>query len=204
MAVRGVDSPVWRCPSSPATGRGYSDYAGVHNGREAPIDVDNNGVFFLNSDVRNKDLLDGASHTLIIGEKRTLSGDLGWLSGTRSTLRNMGTTLGISGMAGPFALTAPPGVADVVWPAAPEGEGLLAALFGGPQYTNAGQQDNSGGFVRPTKPLLAVGGFGSAHPGGTNFAAGDGSVRFVSNSIAPSIYQDLGNRADRNLIQAEF
>jgi prepilin-type processing-associated H-X9-DG protein len=49
---------------------------------------------------------------------------------------------------------------------------------------------------------LAVGGFASYHPGGAHFGFGDGSVRFISQSISPSVYRHLGNRADGELISA--
>ena len=50
--VRRHEIKLLRCPSSGVIGPGYSDYAGVHNDIETPIDVDNNGVFVLNSHVR--------------------------------------------------------------------------------------------------------------------------------------------------------
>ena len=88
---------VFVCPSD---GMGYasqkqwpSSYAGCHHDVEAPIDVDNHGVFFLNSHVRLRDVTDGASHTIFIGEKKVDSIDLGWMSGTRATLRNTGTPI---------------------------------------------------------------------------------------------------------------
>jgi prepilin-type processing-associated H-X9-DG protein len=43
---------------------------------------------------------------------------------------------------------------------------------------------------------LAVGGFGSEHPGGSNFGFGDGSVRFLSNTVAPQLLSALANRSD--------
>jgi prepilin-type processing-associated H-X9-DG protein len=46
---------------------------------------------------------------------------------------------------------------------------------------------------------LYVGGFGSNHPGGANFALGDGSVRFIADSIDLSILQTLANRHDGKL-----
>lgn len=48
-----------------------------------------------------------------------------------------------------------------------------------------------------------VGGFGSNHPGGSNFAFGDGSVRFVKSSVSPKIYQHLANRADGEVIDSD-
>src|SRR5262245_7270384 len=37
------------CPSSPEDDWAFSNYAGCHHDSEAPIDANNNGVFFLNS-----------------------------------------------------------------------------------------------------------------------------------------------------------
>lgn len=81
------------CPSI-ATGNGlYSNFAGIHHDAEAPIDVTNNGVLFLNSRIRYDQILDGTSYTLLVGEKICDETDLGWASGTRATLRNMGTVI---------------------------------------------------------------------------------------------------------------
>lgn len=80
------------CPSDPGTypDKPQSNYAGCHSGTETPIDVDNDGVFFLNSATRYRDIDDGSTNTVFLGEKSITLGDLHWLSGTRSTLRNTG------------------------------------------------------------------------------------------------------------------
>jgi len=44
-------------------------------------------------------------------------------------------------------------------------------------------------------------GFKSEHPGGAQFAIGDGSVRFLSQTIDHWTYQYLGNRADGQPVQ---
>jgi prepilin-type processing-associated H-X9-DG protein len=81
------------CPSEASDEWPYSNYAGCHHDVEAPIDVDNRGVFFLNSQVTRDDLKDGATYTLFLGEKHVDDADLGWLAGTSGTLRNTGTPL---------------------------------------------------------------------------------------------------------------
>ncbi len=43
---------------------------------------------------------------------------------------------------------------------------------------------------------LWVGGFGSHHPGGAQFCFADGSIRYLSESIDPELYPNLGHRAD--------
>lgn len=63
-------------------------YAGCHHDSEAPIDETNNGVLFLNSRLRLSKVLDGLSQTILLGEMADTKETLGWVSGTRSTLRN--------------------------------------------------------------------------------------------------------------------
>ena len=75
-----------QCPSSVTGGLAY---AGVHHDVEAPIDVDNSGVLFLNSSVKLRDISDGRSHTLLLGEFLNGSG-LTWWTGTNASLRNAG------------------------------------------------------------------------------------------------------------------
>ena len=101
-AVRQASVGVFICPSYPgaemnsAETAAVSTYAGCHHDSETPIDADNNGLLFLNSNLRFSDIPDGSSQTFLIGEMYPLqvSGpgggnkSLGWVSGTRSTLRN--------------------------------------------------------------------------------------------------------------------
>jgi prepilin-type N-terminal cleavage/methylation domain-containing protein len=95
------------CPSCPATAEPYSNYAGCHHDKEAPIDANNNGVFFLNSKTTRDDLKDGAAHTIFIGEKMVDDFDLGWLSGTPATLRNAGVPLNNQKLLGGWSASLP-------------------------------------------------------------------------------------------------
>ena len=46
-------------------------------------------------------------------------------------------------------------------------------------------------------------GFRSQHPGGANFAFGDGSVKFLKESINLNIYQALGTRNFGEVVSAD-
>jgi prepilin-type processing-associated H-X9-DG protein len=165
--VRQIRISVLDCPSSPHARNknelARTSYAGCHNDTEEPIDEDNKGVFFLNSAIRYEEITDGASHTIFIGEKYVENDDaLGWMSGTRATLRNAGVDIN--------------------------------------SYRPADHPDTN----TPAPPVdekgLYVGGFGSVHPGGTNFAFGDGHVQFIGQTVALPILQQLAHRADGKLL----
>jgi len=66
-------------------------YAGCYNDSEVPIDKDNDGLLFLNSKIRYGDIYDGSSHTILVAEYLPEDDALGWVSGTRATLRNTST-----------------------------------------------------------------------------------------------------------------
>jgi prepilin-type processing-associated H-X9-DG protein/prepilin-type N-terminal cleavage/methylation domain-containing protein len=87
--------PMFLCPSNSyfpsSEENGTCHYAGCHHDVEAPIDSDNHGILFLNSRLRYSEILDGGSNTILIGEKLVDEKELGWLSGTRATLRNTGS-----------------------------------------------------------------------------------------------------------------
>ncbi len=87
------------CPaqhSLPQAALPASNFAGCQHEVESPIDEDNHGVLFLNSRIAARDVTDGVQHTIYVGEKRTDVDDLGWMSGTRATLRNTGTPLDLT------------------------------------------------------------------------------------------------------------
>jgi prepilin-type N-terminal cleavage/methylation domain-containing protein/prepilin-type processing-associated H-X9-DG protein len=93
--------PCYLCPSTTTYQNldetvGQSSYVGCHHGSESPIDVDNNGVLYLNSKVSFADIYDGSSNTILAGEALKSDLDLGWASGTRATLRNASQILPLS------------------------------------------------------------------------------------------------------------
>lgn len=96
-SVRMYSFSTLHCPSDNVAGA-HTNYAGSHDSREVPIDVTNNGTLFLNSAIRFDDIIDGATHTILAGEKIISEGELGWASGTRATLRNTGSLFATKGL----------------------------------------------------------------------------------------------------------
>ncbi len=145
-----------------------SSYAACFGGDDVPIDLDNNGVMFLNSSMRFREIRDGASNTIMIGEKLNPreTVDLGWMSGTSATLRHTGVTINAGW--------------DVV--------NYFSRTDGAPKTPATAPNDTS------------TGGFSSQHTGGANFALGDGSVRFITESVNSDVYSHLGNREDMQLL----
>lgn len=74
---------------------GTNNYAACFGGENVPIDAKNNGLMFLNSSVGFREIRDGASNTIMVGEKCVIedTNELGWMSGTKSTLRNTGVAI---------------------------------------------------------------------------------------------------------------
>jgi prepilin-type N-terminal cleavage/methylation domain-containing protein len=185
---RDVASPAPADAFQPSPAIAISSYAACHHDVESPIDADNHGVFFLNSAVRVGDITDGTTHTIFVGEKRDSddlanhADELGWMSGTRATLRNTGTPLEPSQFSPPPA-SAPAAATD----AKPDGPKTDAA--------------NASAAPAAPNPLFFVGGFGSDHPGVVNFLLGDGAVRSITRSIDLPLFQQLGHRADGKLMR---
>jgi prepilin-type processing-associated H-X9-DG protein len=179
--VRATNVQVLMCPSYGGELKNregtiaYTTYAGCYNDTEQPIDVDNHGLLFLNSHVRFDEMTDGSSNTLLLSEKLPRPDDLGWVSGTRATLRN---TTQIQGPHPRFAPPQPP--------------------------TNVFGDGEMGGEPKPqdVAESLIVGGYGSYHPGVVNAAFADGSSHAVSDTIDLEVWQHLGNRADGEIIDA--
>ena len=223
--VKEKPTALLRCPSD----GGYyskdtdlrpadSNYMACHSSTERPIDADNDGVFFLNSKLRSRDISDGTSNTIFFGEANIFddsriekgssryngqhqkfilpenvegpfkNGSLGWMSGTPGTLRNTGNPPNV--YVGPFAN----------WKIPQE---VLAQL----------KNESSDPDAKPVFPVeiweeelpgqFLVGGFGSYHPHVTNFVYGDGSVQSLASHISLEVFQKLGSRNSGKLTLIE-
>jgi prepilin-type processing-associated H-X9-DG protein len=161
-----------------------SNYAGCHNDTEKRIGRKDRGVLYLNSCIRPEDVSDGTSQTILLGEKKVHLGGLGWMSGTRATLRNSGIRPNTSANG---ALGQTLSFVDDVPSEGPNPDEVVKLPDGRVTFRS---------LVDP------VGGFSSRHPGGANVSFADGSVRFLKDTIATSVMTLLGNRADGELLDS--
>jgi prepilin-type N-terminal cleavage/methylation domain-containing protein/prepilin-type processing-associated H-X9-DG protein len=147
------------------------------NGRIAQGD----GVFFLNSREAIRDIADGSSSTLMIGERSRDVADSTWVgvsdpNSILCTKDNWPIKTCASAMFMVLGRTGP--ASDILYGSVP-----------------AGNTPNSSG--------AGADGFRSMHPGGCNFLFGDGSVRFIKETIAPNVFQALATRAGGEVIGAD-
>ncbi len=93
--VRETSLPVLRCPAAVGDqAPNTTSYAGMHASVSEPIGVNDDGLLMLNRWIVPGDIPDGTSYTILLGEKLSpREYDLGWMSGTRSGLRNAGTVI---------------------------------------------------------------------------------------------------------------
>ena len=176
-------SPVgFICPSDPSPlppGVGVTNYCGVHNDYEAPIGVNQNGVLFLNSSVRNEQITDGLSNTIFVVESPiNQGGELGWMSGTKSSLRN-GVVWKNRGQLDANGNPVPPEYQSWINRLSNSWQGVVAVRNSGTDH---------------------VGGPGSYHTGGAQSLMGDSSVRFISENTDPATLRNLMHRADGELM----
>jgi len=201
--VRFLTLPPLLCPSA-ANVLPYSTcYAGIHHSAEAAIDEDNDGVFVLNRPTSNNDITDGLSYTLFVAEKiSSPQFELGWISGTRSSLRNAGHA--INSLSGNLPLRQRPTLAvQDDWGMMMGDEELM-------EIDEATGELQAIAKVDPPKPATTdasgdpnfpffVGGIQSNHPGGAYTLMGGGQVVFRSDSTDLVVLKQLANKADGEL-----
>ena len=132
-----------------------------------------NGVFYGSSSVRIRDISDGTSNTVFVGESYT---DTYVKDGQQMDYWQFG---------------------------APSTGGWNPYTEAGTEFSEGvgsmGPKMNS--RLDPTQPgRLMEASFGSYHIGGAHFTFGDGRVRFLSESIDLDTYHALGTRAEGDLV----
>jgi len=191
--------PSFLCPSNPEfpySGTGIAAYfrgnyggnSGSTNG--ASLSTTGNGILFRDSRIRARDLTDGMSNTIIVGEGvsrrvETISGN------AYSPWSEAGTYWGGGIHGGGFIVTSEPPNTPV--PDCGRGCGnyteTLFPCFSIDAATPAG-------FTCSLRSTYIR----SYHTGGAHVALADGSVRFISNNIHLGTMQALGSRGNGEVV----
>ena len=195
--VRTRPLPAYSCPSDVLPTRrntlnttvlgdmGASNYVGVYGRTDGDAgqgcgELNPNGTLFMNSKLASKNVLDGMSKTLLVGELSTNQKHWGYFDS--STYSQSLDGQGAGAWPGvPSQLKFDGMVVRDVHPNHPLNSQLPASMI------TSGSEGQDG--------------FGSKHFGGASFVFCDGAVRFISESIDSSssplgTYQRLGDRAD--------
>ena len=162
------------CPSSPVARLAVSSYAGCDNSTEQQIDVNGDGLLYLNSSESLESIPDGTSTTLLAGEHLNSPRGQGWMFGDRMTLRN--------------------GDSLQAWTSAMQNESSIGLV--GDYSTLSDEQRQEKLKEQNSK----VGFFGSTHGYHVHFVLADGSVRTLNRQIDPAVFRNLISRNDGQVV----
>jgi prepilin-type N-terminal cleavage/methylation domain-containing protein/prepilin-type processing-associated H-X9-DG protein len=160
---------------------GLSSYGGSAGNRSMPPGpppafrgISRDGIYFIDSCVRSRDVIDGHSNTILFGERYHHDPDY--------DLRQPVVLPGIAPIAeiGKWGMVAGPG-----------GQAVMGNVTLHTAVPINYRMPSNGSLEDLNNRNCA---FGSGHPGGANFAFADGSVRFVRDSIALDTLQALSTR----------
>jgi len=158
------------------------------------IEIEPNGVFGKNFTYKISDVRDGTSSTIYTGEMSRYLNDpeiyLNFWNRQGNFLASAGTT-----RAQVLAMAVPRINANLQVPQASSG-GSLNTLPTAP-WGPFNWMFNTAMFDRGQH------GFRSQHPGGADFGFGDGSVKFLKNSIDPRVYQALSTRSLGEVVSSD-
>ncbi len=144
-----------------------------------------NGPIYRNSGVKYSDVIDGLSNTVVAGEKAPYLADASWVGtipGYRHFAYNAFASSGTGGI----------GV-NYDYP------GAILAVHSGPSL-----YESPVVIHPPNSPIGHTDEMYSLHPGGANVLLGDGSVRFIKQSINLLTWQGLSSRAVGEVLNADF
>ena len=149
--------------------------ASAGQGEIEDVPGSNNGVFYRNSRVALRDISDGTGQTLMLGERSRNLCDATWVGAIPSMVVCTNPSWSVRDCATSNVMV----LANTgPWPDEP--------WVNVPNHKGAKADD-----------------FWSLHPGGCNFLFGDGSVRFVKETVSPTVFSSLATRAGGEVVGAD-
>ncbi|WP_437191173.1 DUF1559 domain-containing protein [Planctomicrobium sp. SH527] len=135
------------------------------------------GLFYMNSNLGMRDMTDGTSNTLVVGERAWKVKTTNPYSGTLYATRGTGAfTVITTGLYSASTANVGGTTARVVTP----GNGVAIGDALGGAVTRINEGESSGGAVT----VVGSNGFSSSHTGGAHFLMGDGAVKFVNENLS--------------------
>ena len=137
------------------------------------------GPFYRNSRTKFKDVLDGTSLTIFLGEHSSNLSDKTWVGVVPGGYTHPRFTTQVNG---------------------PDAAATHVLVHAGPSGGECDLSDEP--IIHPVNfPTYHVGQMYSEHPGGGQVGFGDGSVRFVGNEIDLILFAELSSMAEGELIE---
>ena len=149
-----------------------ANYVGMFGDTEPGID--GSGLFFRNSHVRFREITDGTSYTIAIGERSHLLGEATWIGAVTGAVLAPG-----------------PGDND--------GIGVFEIEHGSSMVLG-----HTGEHKGPGDPTGDVNMFYSQHSGGVNFVFADGHVTFLTTNLDYKIFKAMSTRAGGETISDQY
>ncbi len=132
--------------------------------------IDGSGLFFRNSNVRIREITDGTSQTIAVGERAELLGEATW----------------VGSVTGAY-LAQDPNDND--------GVGIYEQEHGSTMVLGQAGEHKS-----PGDPTGETDMFYSMHPAGVNFLFADGHIAFLTTETDPQVFEDFSTRAGGEII----
>jgi len=193
VIVNGTGNPYSPSSYAGVAGKIESMYYGYYGYNIPYCEVNSNlapdGIFGKNYAYKISEIRDGTSNTLMVGETSRFLNEPGsnfnfWNRGPGAFVDDVGSGIRLQVVAYtvPKINAGQTGVSP----------GYLTDPFNWWNLALYPQSANEGGF-----------GFRSLHPGGANFLVGDGTVKFVKQTLNPIVYEALGTKAGGEIIPGD-